>query len=132
MTGLEGVTPEIAASGLEEALKVLRARRKRIIVFCLFRGWNLMENASSAFLSAVRKSMRPIRAAIGATTVNPELLTSAERLQYEGYLRTPRKLRTLSPTRRPPKRIASPSRRLRGGWPHVKGRAWPRNPRLLP
>jgi hypothetical protein len=55
MTGLEDVTPEIAASGLEEALKVLRARWKRIIVFCLFRGWNLMESASSAFLSAVRK-----------------------------------------------------------------------------
>jgi hypothetical protein len=37
-----------------------------------------MENASAAFLSAVRKSMRPIRAAIGATTINPELLTCAE------------------------------------------------------
>src|SRR5271169_4826694 len=49
--------------------------------------WHLVENASAAFLSAVRKSMRPIRAAIGATTINPELLTSAERLQYEGYLR---------------------------------------------
>ena len=31
--------------------------------------------------------MRPIRAVIGATTINPELLTCAERLQYEGYLR---------------------------------------------
>ncbi len=49
--------------------------------------WHLMENASTAFLDAVRKSMRPIRAAIGATTINPELLTCAERLQYEGYLR---------------------------------------------
>ena len=28
--------------------------------------WHLMENASAAFLDAVRKSMRPIRAAIGA------------------------------------------------------------------
>jgi transposase len=46
-----------------------------------------MENASGAFLSAVRRSMRPIRVAIGATTINPELLTCAERLQYEGYLR---------------------------------------------
>ena len=35
----------------------------------------------------VRKSMRSIRGAIGATTINPELLTAAERLQYEGYLR---------------------------------------------
>lgn len=47
-----------------------------------------MENASAAFTDAVRKSMRLIRAAIGAaTTINPELLTSAERLQYDGYVR---------------------------------------------
>jgi transposase len=46
-----------------------------------------MENASRAYLDAVRKSMRQIRSAIGATTINPELLTAAERLQYEGYLR---------------------------------------------
>jgi len=39
-----------------------------------------MENASAAFLIAVRKSMRPIRATIGATTINPDLLT-------EDYLR---------------------------------------------
>ena len=49
--------------------------------------WHLMENASAAFLDAVRKSMRPIRAAIGAATVDPALLTAAERLQDEGYLR---------------------------------------------
>jgi transposase len=49
--------------------------------------WHLMENASRAFFDAVRKSMRQIRAAIGAATINPELLTAAERLQYEGYLR---------------------------------------------
>ncbi len=49
--------------------------------------WHLMENASTAFLDAVRKSMRTIRAAIGATTINPDLLTYAEKLQYEGYLR---------------------------------------------
>jgi transposase len=49
--------------------------------------WHLMENASRAFLDAVRKSMRQIRSAVGAATINPELLTSAERLQYEGYLR---------------------------------------------
>jgi transposase len=49
--------------------------------------WHLMENATRAFLDAVRKSMRQIRNAIGATTINPELLTAAERIQYEGYLR---------------------------------------------
>ena len=46
-----------------------------------------MENASRAFLDAVRKSMRQIRAAIGAATIDPTLLTAAERIQYEGYLR---------------------------------------------
>ena len=46
-----------------------------------------MENASRAFLDAVRTSMRQIRAAMGTATVDPSLLTVAERLQYEGYLR---------------------------------------------
>jgi transposase len=48
--------------------------------------WHLIENASAALLEAVRKSMPVVRAAIGATTVDPALLTCAERLQYEGYL----------------------------------------------
>ena len=49
--------------------------------------WHLMENASAAFLEAVRHSMRDIRTAMGATTINPELLTCAEKLRYQGYLR---------------------------------------------
>ncbi|MFN3834659.1 MAG: ISL3 family transposase [Glycocaulis sp.] len=49
--------------------------------------WHLMENASRAFLDAVRKSMRQIRSVIGASTIDPALLTAAERIQYEGYLR---------------------------------------------
>ncbi len=49
--------------------------------------WHLMENASHAFLDAVRKSMRQIRSAIGAATINPGLLTATEKLQYEGHLR---------------------------------------------
>jgi hypothetical protein len=49
--------------------------------------WLLMENASRAFIDAVRKTMRQIRTAIGATTINPELLTAAESLQYEEYQR---------------------------------------------
>ena len=48
--------------------------------------WHLMENASAAFLDAVRKSMRQVRSTIGSTVINPELLTCAERLQYEGFL----------------------------------------------
>lgn len=48
--------------------------------------WHLMENASRAFLDAVCKSMRQIRIVIRATTIDPKLLTAAERLQYEGYL----------------------------------------------
>ena len=46
-----------------------------------------MENASRAFLDAVRKSMRQIRTAIGAATISPSLLTSAERIQYQRVLR---------------------------------------------
>jgi transposase len=34
-----------------------------------------------------RKSMRQIRAAIGAAKIDPNLLTAAEKLQYDGYLR---------------------------------------------
>lgn len=48
--------------------------------------WHLMENASHAFLDAVRKSMRQIRRAVGAMTINLALLTAAKRLQYEGFL----------------------------------------------
>src|SRR5216683_5087258 len=49
--------------------------------------WHLMENASAAFLEAVRRSMRSIRQALGSTVIDPALLTHAERLQHDGYLR---------------------------------------------
>ena len=49
--------------------------------------WHLMENASAAFLEAIRRSMRPIRMALGSTVIDPALLSHAERLQHEGYLR---------------------------------------------
>ena len=48
--------------------------------------WHLMENASRSFLDAVRFSMRQVREVVGAATIDPELLTAAERIQYEGYL----------------------------------------------
>jgi hypothetical protein len=46
-----------------------------------------MENSGRAFLDAVGKAMRQIRQAVGSNVVDPKLLTYAERLQYEGYLR---------------------------------------------
>ncbi len=56
--------------------------------------WHLMENASRAFAETVRQSMRAIRQVIGASTLNPALLTAAERIQYEatsgGRTPTPR------------------------------------------
>ena len=48
--------------------------------------WHLMENASAAFLEAVRRSMRSIREVLNATVINPALLTYAERIQYDGFL----------------------------------------------
>lgn len=62
-----------AAGALPEAAQVADRR-------------HLMENASRAFLDAVRRSMRQIRSVIGAATVDVALLTAAERIQYEGYL----------------------------------------------
>jgi len=49
--------------------------------------WHLLENASTAFLAAVQREMPAIRKAIGAKTLDPKLLTAAERLQYEGFQR---------------------------------------------
>lgn len=47
-----------------------------------------MENASRAFLDAVGKSMRQIRMALGVVArIDPNLLTYAEKLQYEGFQR---------------------------------------------
>ena len=71
--------------------------------------WHLMENASAAFLDAVRKSMSAIRIAVGAATVDPERRTCVERLQYEGFLRrqaTSEAISTLSRQGMPIKTIA--------------------------
>jgi len=47
--------------------------------------WHLMENASAAFLDAVRRSMQQIWGALDCASPDPALLTAAERLQYERY-----------------------------------------------
>ena len=49
--------------------------------------WHLLENASAAFLAAVQRSLPVLRKAIGAQTLDPRLLTAAERLQYNGFRR---------------------------------------------
>ena len=46
-----------------------------------------MENASAAFLGAVRLSMRAVCSVLGAATIDPALLTAAEQLQHAGFLR---------------------------------------------
>lgn len=49
--------------------------------------WRLMENASAAFLMAVRRQLRGVRRALGQGAIDPATLTAAERLQYEGWRR---------------------------------------------
>lgn len=46
-----------------------------------------MENSSRTFFDAAAKYMRQARQAVGSATVGPKLLTYAEKLHYEGYLR---------------------------------------------
>lgn len=50
--------------------------------------WHLMENASAAFLMAVRRHMHAVRLALGQGSVGPTMLTAAERLQHEGWVRS--------------------------------------------
>jgi transposase len=49
--------------------------------------WHLMENASAAFLQAVRQNFRAIRETLATSTIDPDLHTCAQRLRYEGFLR---------------------------------------------
>lgn len=63
-----------AARGRPEAVQVADRR-------------HLFENASAAFLSAVKRAMRDVRRALGRGPVDPAALTAAERLQHEGWRR---------------------------------------------
>lgn len=70
--------------------------------------WHLLENSSSAFLAAVQRSVPAIHKAIGVKTLDPKLLTAAERLQYEGFRRrqqTNRMVRKLADEGQPIKGI---------------------------
>ncbi len=78
--------------------------------------WHLMENASAAFLEVVRRSMRAIRVALGSVVIDPALLTHAERLQHEGYLRREEAheaIRTLAKAATPIKEIVRRTGRSR-------------------
>jgi transposase len=44
--------------------------------------WHLMENANHAFLDAVRKSMRRIRAVVGAATIDPNQKAASDLLAW--------------------------------------------------
>jgi transposase len=73
--------------------------------------WHLMENASAAFLDAVRRSMRSIRKVLGSTVIDPALLTCAERLQYDGFLRRQEDSRTIKELARAGRSIKEITRR---------------------
>ena len=49
--------------------------------------WHLLQNASDAFLSAVRRAMPRIRKAADRAELDPGILTAAEQLQYQGFQR---------------------------------------------
>jgi len=49
--------------------------------------WHLMENASAAFLTAVRQTMHAIRVDLRAGVSEPTTLTSVEQRQYEAWRR---------------------------------------------
>ena len=49
--------------------------------------WHLLQNASDAFLASVRRAMSAIRRTVCRAELDPDILTAAERLQFEGIQR---------------------------------------------
>ena len=49
--------------------------------------WHLLENATAAFVEAVKRQMRHLRRAITSGDVDPDVLTAAEKLQWIGWQR---------------------------------------------
>ena len=49
--------------------------------------WHLLENATAAFVEAVKRHMRHLRRAITSGDVDPDALTAAEKLQWIGWKR---------------------------------------------
>lgn len=49
--------------------------------------WHLLQNASDAFLAAVRRAIPAIRRTVCDAELDPGIQTSAERLQFEGFKR---------------------------------------------
>lgn len=78
-----------AAQGRPEALQV--ADRWHLMDFGGDRGpggaTQAPEKASAAFLMAVRRRMRDLRRAFGQETLDPSVLTAAERVQFDGWRR---------------------------------------------
>jgi len=49
--------------------------------------WHLLENATAAFVEAVKRQMHHLRRAITSGDVDPDVLTAAEKLQWIGWQR---------------------------------------------
>jgi transposase len=79
--------PTIRVVSRDRVAGMARRPRRRCRAIQVADRWHLMKNARAAFLVAVKQSMRAIRASLDATVIDPQLLTSAERVQLEGYLR---------------------------------------------
>lgn len=47
--------------------------------------WHLLQNASDAFLAAVRRAIPVIRRTTCSAELDPGILTAAERLQFKGF-----------------------------------------------